>query len=110
MRSLGTKDVDPEEAKRTYTMLTKSIEKNKHQYLTMFQLKNSNKRFEMLLENLPSATIFVSLWMLSSHNLGLRRFLQETLASKLTKDYYWVIVLVSLAIALSCLTTVVNTR
>ena len=110
MRSLGTKDVDPEEAKRTFTMLTKSIEKNKHQYFSMVQLKTSNKRFEMLLENLPSATIFVSLWMLSSHNLGLRRFLQETLASKLTKDYYWVIVLVSLAIASSCLTTVVNTR
>ena len=110
MKSFGTKEVDPDEAKRIYTTLTKSIEKTKDQYLTMFQLKTANRRYEMLLENVPSAIVFVSLWMLSSQHLGLRRFLQETLASKLTTDYYWVIVLVSLNIAVSCLTSVVNTR
>ena len=103
-------DFDAEEAKKKYGKLVKSIKVTEQKHLEMIQLKGSNGKWETLLEHSPSAVVFVSLWILSNSHVALRRFLKETLASQLTANYKWIVVLVTLNITMSCLSAVINTR
>ena len=103
-------DFDAEEAKKIYEKLTRSIKITEQKYLQMVELKSSNGKWETLLEHLPSAVVFVSLWILSNSHVALRRFLNETLASQLTANYKWIVILVTLNITISCLSAVINTR
>ena len=99
---------DEEESKESYCSMKQAIKANEDELVKMINLCNTNSLFDSILENIPSAVLLTSLWLMSYTHPALRTFLEDTLMNQFSNHYMTIAILMSLKSTLSCLSAVIG--
>ena len=104
------RELDKVAANRQYDIIQRKITKTEEKYVTMVKLRNSNAKWETVIEHLPSAVLTISLWLMSISETPLRTFLMNTFMYEFASHFIVIAVLMSLKTATSCVSAVIAMR